>query len=63
LEYFQVAHTYPTRTVQLFFFESRILSGELRAIHVADLRWVRPAELDQYSFPEADLELIARLKQ
>ena len=61
-EFFQVEHHYPTRSVQLHFFDCRILSGEPRPLQVADLRWVRPAELDQFQFPEADQELIARLK-
>ena len=61
-EYFQVEHPYPERTVRLHFFNCRILSGEPKPLHVADLRWVLPSELDQFSFPEADLELITRLK-
>src|SRR5580704_13117649 len=61
-EFFQVEHHYPTRSVQLHFFDCRIVSGEPRALQVADLRWVRPTELDQFQFPEADQELIARLR-
>src|SRR5580704_18350403 len=62
-EFFQVEHHYPTRSVQLHFFDCRILSGEPRPLQVADLRWVVPAELDQFHFPEADLELISLLKR
>lgn len=62
-EFFQVEHHYPTRSVQLHFFNCTIVSGEPRPLHVADLRWVLPEELDQFSFPEADRELISRLQQ
>ena len=62
-ETFTVEHHYPSRFVQLHFFNCRILSGEPKALQVADLRWVLPVELDQFHFPEADRELIARLKE
>jgi len=56
-ETFTVEHHYPSRFVQLHFFNCRILSGEPKALQVADLRWVLPVELDQFHFPEADREL------
>jgi mutator protein MutT len=62
-ECFRIKHDYPARSVQLYFFNCRILSGEPKPIQVADLRWVLPAELDQFSFPEADRELISLLKR
>jgi mutator protein MutT len=62
-KFFEVQHDYPTRSVQLHFFNCHILSGEPRAIHVAELRWVPLDQLHQFSFPEADLELISLLSQ
>jgi len=62
-EYFQIEHHYPERSVQLHFFNCKIVSGEPQPLEAADLRWVSPEELDQYNFPEADRELISRLRQ
>src|SRR5215467_4454036 len=61
-EYFQVEHAYPTKSVQLHFFDCAILEGDPIPLHVANLRWVAREELDFFSFPEADRELIFRLR-
>ncbi len=61
-EYFHVEHHYAERSVQLYFFDCVIVSGEPEPLHVADLRWVAPDDLDQFTFPDADRDLIARLK-
>src|SRR5689334_1295767 len=37
-EFFQVEHQYPTRSVRLHFFDCTIVSGELQAIEVAEMR-------------------------
>jgi len=60
-EFFTTEHDYPTKSVRLHFFNSSIIEGEPRLIDVADLRWVLPQDLDQFEFPEADADLIARL--
>ena len=61
-EYFTIEHHYPLKSVRLHFFNCAIESGEPALLEVADLRWVKPSELDQYAFPEADRTLIDRLK-
>jgi mutator protein MutT len=61
-EYFAVTHTYPSRTVQLHFFNCSLLEGEPKPLDVADLCWVETAELEQFQFPPADEELIKRLQ-
>jgi mutator protein MutT len=61
-EFFSVEHQYPDRRVHLHFFNCSILQGEPRIVDVADLRWVSPQHLDQFRFPEADSELIARIR-
>lgn len=60
-EFFTTSHQYPTKSVELHFFNCTIASGELRAIEVAEFRWVKPSELHAFEFPEADRELIDRL--
>jgi 8-oxo-dGTP diphosphatase len=54
-------HAYPDRDVRLYFYDATIISGEPRPIEAADLRWIKPAELMDYQFPEADLPLLKLL--
>jgi mutator protein MutT len=61
-EYFSVAHEYPDKSVHLHFFDCTILRGEPQPLEVADLRWVKTAELVDFEFPPADVELIRRLR-
>ena len=61
-EIFTIEHEYPTKTVRLHFFNCSIIEGDPQPIEVADLRWVRPAELGQFEFPPADAGLIRILR-
>ena len=61
-EFFTVEHEYPTESVRLHFFNCTISEGEPEPLGVADLRWVLPAELDNFEFPPADAELIEKLR-
>src|SRR5215831_19046522 len=61
-EYFQVEHAYPTKSVHLHFFDCAIVEGDPTPLHVANVRWVAREELGDFSFPEADRELILRLR-
>jgi mutator protein MutT len=60
-EFFTTTHHYPTKSIELHFFNCSIASGEPRAVEVAECRWVKPADLHAYEFPEADRELLERL--
>ncbi len=57
-ELHRVVHAYPDRDVRLYFYEATIVGGEPKPIEAADLRWVQPAELKDYQFPEADRPLL-----
>ena len=57
---FAVTHTYPERSVALHFYRCSY-QGEARGLLGQDVRWVPRAELASLPFPEADVELIARL--
>ena len=61
-EFFTVEHEYPTKSVRLHFFNCTITEAEPGPLAVADLRWVLPAELENFEFPPADAELIAKLR-
>jgi 8-oxo-dGTP diphosphatase len=55
-------HQYPTYEVLMLVFPCRLLAGdEPRALQVADLAWVRPAELHRFDILPADRPLIERL--
>ena len=60
-EFYSTTHHYPHKSVELHFFNCAIASGELRAIEVAEFRWVKARDLHAYEFPEADRELVDRL--
>jgi 8-oxo-dGTP diphosphatase len=61
-EFFSVEHDYADKSVHLHFFDCTILRGEPQLLDVADMRWVRTAELMDFEFPPADVELIRRLR-
>lgn len=56
-----LTHAYPEKRVRLKFFKCRLLSGEPRPLGCSQLRWVAPAELERFDFPEADARLLLRL--
>jgi len=56
-----IRHEYPEKTVELHFFKCSILSGLLRPLGCADLRWVAPEELAQFPLPPADRPLVEAL--
>jgi mutator protein MutT len=60
-ECYVVTHHYPTRSVELHFFNCTIVEGEPQPRDVAEFRWVKKSDLLDYEFPEADLELVERL--
>jgi mutator protein MutT len=60
-EFYATTHHYPSRSVDLHFFNCTIIDGEPRAIEVAEFRWVNCTDLASYEFPEADRELVERL--
>lgn len=61
-EIHRIVHPYPDRDVRLYFFDARIVSGELQKLEVADFRWVTTDELMNYQFPEADRPLLDQLR-
>jgi len=57
-------HRYPERSVLLLFYEAKRTSrsGEPRALDVAAFRWARAHELDEASFPPADLAILRKVR-
>ena len=55
-------HTYSHFRGNLQVYNCRYLSGEARAIECEEIRWVTIQELDNYTFPAANQEIIRALK-
>ncbi|MFO1476239.1 MAG: 8-oxo-dGTP diphosphatase MutT [Verrucomicrobiota bacterium] len=63
LEFFaRVEHEYPGKRVDLRFYLCRWLRHEPQAIGCAAFRWVTAAEVGGLEFPEADAQVLDRLK-
>ena len=57
-----IDHTYSHFRVNLQVYNCRYLSGQARAIECEEIRWVTIQELDHYTFPPANQEIIRALK-
>ncbi len=62
-EFFSVEHSYPTKNVQLHFFDCAIKAGEPEAKQVADIKWISISEFTDFDFPPADFGLIQKLQE
>jgi mutator protein MutT len=59
----EVEHRYEHAHVRLHPFFCRRIAGEPRNLQVAEHRWVRMSELDDYKFPEANAPLMAEARE
>ena len=57
-----VPHRYSHFSVNLHTFDCRYVSGRARAIDCAEVRWVRPGDLDALPFPAANKRILRVLK-
>jgi 8-oxo-dGTP diphosphatase len=53
---------YPDRTVILHFFRCRLESGTIEPRESQTMAWVAADRLEEFDFPPADRELVARLR-
>lgn len=58
-----VDHTYTHFRVTLHVHHCQYVSGEPQPIACDEIRWVSLAELDDYPFPKANIQIIAALRQ
>jgi 8-oxo-dGTP diphosphatase len=49
-----VSHPYERYTIDLYLYECRLLSGQLKKKGVKDFRWITSREFDEYQFTPAD---------
>ena len=53
-----IEHSYPKFIVTIFFHYCHYLSGNPQAIECSEFRWVKPQDLHEYRFPEANYQII-----
>lgn len=58
-----VKHTYSHFKMTMHVYFTKIKSGRPRAIHCADFRWVRIADLDTFAYSKADLQVVDALEK
>ena len=57
-----IEHEYDDKTISLHLFKCLQLQGQPQALEGQETRWVSPRDLDNYTFPPPDLEIIQFLK-
>ncbi len=61
--FMEVTHEYPDITVQLTLFNASISEGEPQKLEHNDIRWITPAEIPQYDFCPADVEILNKIME
>ena len=57
-----IEHDYTKFTVTLCVYNCRYVSGEPQTLECDEIRWVTLDELDQFTFPKANEQIIAALR-
>lgn len=57
----EVTHIYPDITVHLSLFHAAIAEGTPKMIEHCDLRWITPAQIGEFDFCPADVEILERI--
>ena len=57
----QVAHDYPHGTINLTLFNATIVSGVPQKLEHNDIKWITKAEISNYDFCPADIQLLKSL--
>ena len=61
--FMEVVHEYPDITVQLTLFNAVISEGVPQKLEHNDIRWITPAEIPQYDFCPADVEMLDKIME
>ena len=59
--FMEVVHAYPDITITLTLFHATIASGTPQKLEHHDIRWITPAQIPQYDFCPADVEILERI--
>ena len=61
--FMEVVHEYPDITVRLTLFNALIAEGVPQKLEHNDIRWITPAEIPQYDFCPADVEILDKIME
>ena len=61
--FMEVVHEYPDITVRLTLFNALIAEGSPQKLEHNDIRWITPAEIPQYNFCPADVEILDKIME
>ena len=61
--FMEVVHEYPDITVRLTLFNATIAEGVPQKLEHNDIRWITPAEIPQYDFCQADVEILDKIME
>ena len=61
--FMEVVHEYPDITVRLTLFNAVIAEGVPQKLEHNDIRWITPAEIPQYDFCPADVEILDKIME
>ena len=60
--FMDVVHEFPDITVHLTLFNATISKGIPQKLEHNDIQWIAPAEIPQYDFCPADVEILAKIQ-
>lgn len=60
--FMDVVHEYPDLTVHLTVFLASVTDGTPKMLEHNDIRWLTPAEIPQYAFCPADVEILRKIQ-
>ena len=60
--FMELTHEYPDLTVHLTLFNASIAEGVPQLLEHCDLKWISPAEIEDYDFCPADEEILKKIK-
>ena len=61
--FMEVTHEYPDLTVHLTLFNATIAEGIPQKLEHNDIQWITPAEIPNYNFCPADIEILKKITE
>ena len=61
--FIDLVHEYPDITVHLSLYNAEIAKGEPKMLEHNDIKWITPAEIPQYDFCPADIDILKEIKK
>ncbi len=60
--FMEVLHQYPDLTVNLTLYNATLESGQPQRLEHNDIRWITPAQIQEFDFCPADEEILKKLR-